>query len=383
TTMMDQNTRQPSPVPTGRSMADEAVRHGAIDLAQGVLHAEPPQVLLDLLAEISRTPRVHAYASPQGVPEYLEAVVHLLNQEGLPATSANVLGSSGNTGGLMAALIAHCQPGDRVLLPEPFYPAHLWAIRAARCEPVFLRRGNDFLPDEEDLRAQLSRVRAILMTNPSNPSGVVWPRSLLRRLADLAAEQNVLLVSDETYKDYIWEGEFVSPLSLANDWSSLVALRGFSKTLAIAGWRTGYTVSTTERIRTMTDQIHDALYVGAPSLPQYVLARALRDHREELKDFLRQNVALYRENRTQIADIFLSLGMEPVLPQGAFYMLVKHNRADDVTAMKELLAHGVAVAPGIPFFADQTKPSGYIRVHFAVSRDTVQRVREKLLTLGR
>lgn len=72
--------------------------------------------------------------------------------------------------------------------------------------------------------------------------------------------------------------------------------------------------------------------------------------------------------------------MEPALPRGAFYMLVEHKRADDVTAMKELLARGVAMAPGIPFFADQSKSSGYIRVHFTVSRDTVQRVREKLLT---
>lgn len=359
-------------------MADEAVRRGAIDLAQGVLHAEPPQALLDLLAEVSRQPRVHAYSSPQGVPEYLEAVAEFLREEDVAATAANILGSSGNTGGLMAALIAHCQPGDRVLLPEPFYPAHLWAIRAARCEPVFLRHGNEFLPDEKDLRTQLPRVRAILMTNPSNPSGVVWPRSPLQILADLAAEHDVLLISDETYKDYLWEGEFVSPLSLMNDWQSLVILRGFSKTLAIAGWRIGYTISAPERIRTMTDQIHDALYVGAPSLPQHVLARALREHRNELEDFVQQNVTLYRENRTQLADVFRSIGMEPVLPHGAFYMLVKHNRADDVTAMKELLAQGVAVAPGVPFFADQSKPSGYIRVHFAVSRETVRQVREKL-----
>lgn len=366
-------------VPTGRSMADEAVRHGAIDLAQGVLHTEPPDILLDILTETSRQPRVHVYSSPQGVSQYLEEVARITNEEGISITPANILASSGNTGGLMAALIAHCQPGDRVLLPEPFYPAHLWALHAARCEPLFLHCGKDFLPNEEELEKQLPHVRAILITNPSNPSGAVWPQPLLEKLVAFATERNVLLISDETYKDYTWEGTFISPLSLTKDWRSLVVLRGFSKTYAIAGWRIGYTISSPEFIQLMTHQIHDALYVGAPSLPQYVVARALREHADELQEFVRQNVELYRENRKALSEIFHSLNMKPMLPAGAFYMLVEHNRADDITAMKELLARGVAVAPGTPFFADQTKPSGYIRVHFAVSPETILKVREKLL----
>lgn len=291
-------------IPTGRSMADEAVRHGAIDLAQGVLHTEPPETLLDILAKISRQPRVHVYSSPQGVPQYLEEVARVINEEGIPIIPANILASSGNTGGLMAALIAHCQPGNRVLLPEPFYPAHLWAIRAAGCEPTFLRCGESFLPDERELEKQLPHIRAILITNPSNPSGVVWPQPLLEKLVVFATERNVLLISDETYKDYIWEGTFVSPLSLTKDWRSLVVLRGFSKTFAIAGWRIGYAISTPDFIQLMTNQIHDALYVGAPSLPQHVLARALRDHKSVLREFLQKNIELYRQSRMAIGDIF-------------------------------------------------------------------------------
>lgn len=359
-------------------MADEAVRRGAIDLAQGALHAEPPRVLLDLLAEVSRQPRVHVYSSPQGVPEYLEAVTQLMNAEGVALTTANILGSSGNTGGLLAALIAHCRAGDRVLLPEPFYPAHLWAVRAARCEPAFLNCTENFSLDEKAFRDQLRNVRAAILCNPANPSGFLWPRALIESAIESAHRADVLLIVDETYKDYVWEGEFVSPLTLTTDWERLVILRGFSKTLAIAGWRVGYTISSPEFIQLMTNQIHDALYVGAPSVPQYVLAHALRDYGEELEKFLQENITLYRENRTQLAEIFRSIGMEPVLPRGAFYMLVEHNRSDDLAATKELLARGVAVAPGVPFFADQTKPTGYIRVHFAVSRETIAQVRAKL-----
>jgi aminotransferase len=225
----------------------------------------------------------------------------------------------------------------------------------------------------------MPQVRAAVIANPTNPSGVVWPRALLESLLEIASDLNVLLIVDETYKDYIWEGEFVSPLHLTDAWDSLVVLRGFSKTLAIAGWRAGYTISSPERITQMTHQIHDALYVGAPKLPQLVLARALREHRAELDRFIKENVALYRESRTQIAEVFRSIGMEPVLPDGAFYMLVKHHRADDMAAMKELLDLGVAVAPGVPFFADQSRSSGYIRIHFAVSPETAAEARRRLL----
>lgn len=369
-------------VPTGRSMADEAVRHGAIDLAQGVLHAEPPRILLDLLTEVAREPRVHAYASPQGVPAYLDALVDFLASEGIAVTRDHLLGSSGNTGGLMAALIEHCRPGDGVLLPEPFYPAHLWAIRAARCEPVFLRHTEHFAPDEEDLQKQLPKVRAAIICNPSNPSGFVWSRELLEALITNAQEREILLIVDETYKDYIWEGEFASPMKLTSDWRSLVVLRGFSKTLAIAGWRVGYTVSAPERIQRMTHQIHDALYVGAPSLPQHVLARALREHRDELQTFVQRNVSLYRESRRKLADVFRGIEMEPVLPDGAFYMLIKHNQPSDVETTRKLLAAGVAVAPGQAFFRDPSMPSGTIRVHFAVSPETVKKVRERFVPLA-
>lgn len=359
-------------------MADEAVRRGAIDLAQGVLHCDPPPALLDLLAAIAHEPRVHAYASPQGVPTYLDALVALLTSEDIRMTSANLLGCSGNTGGLMAALIEHCRPGDRVLLPEPFYSAHLWAVRAARCEPVFVRHTADFSPDEEELNMLLPTVRAALVCNPSNPSGVVWSRERLEKLLAAATERDTLLIVDETYKDYIWEREFVSPLTFTEDWKNLVALRGFSKTYAIAGWRVGYAVGAPERIARMTNQIHDALYVGAPSLPQHVLARALREHGQELRVFVQRNVGLYRQARQEVADVFRSIGMEPVLPQGAFYMLVRHSGESDVAVMKNLLGKGVAVAPGQAFFRDPAISSGAIRVHFAVPPETVVEVRRRL-----
>lgn len=368
----------PARIPTGRSMADAAVQRGAIDLAQGVMHAAPPPILLSLLSELANERRSHIYTSPYGVPEYRAAVAELLRGEGARGISeAHVLGTNGVTGGLMAALISELQPGDGVLLHEPFYPAHDWAIRAARCKPLYIQSTSTLAPDWEHLQEQLPRARAILIGSPENPTGYVWSADDLRRLLEFRGAKRLLVIIDEIYKDYVWDGTPARPLHGAPALDRVVVLRGFSKTLAISGWRAGFAVTTPERIERMAGA-HDALYVGSPSLPQWVLARALRDHRRELEAFVTEAKETYRENRMKFAEIFRSSGMEPHLPQGAFYMLMKHRRADDMAAMQELLDVGVAVAPGVPFFADQTTPSGYIRIHFAVSREMVAEVRRRL-----
>ncbi len=368
-------------VPTGRSMADEAVRRGAIDLAQGVMHAAPPPVLLSLLSETALQQRAHVYTSPFGLLEYREAIASLLQEETSEhMTKDHVLGTQGVTGGLVSALIAELRPSDGVLLCEPFYPAHDWAIRAARCTPIHVRSRGRFEPDWDSLRRAAPQARALLIANPANPTGYVWSTEDIQTLIRLAEEQKLLLLIDEIYKEYIWEGTPPRVLNLAPSLERVVLLRGFSKTFAISGWRVGYAVSTPERIAAMA-AVHDALYVGSPSLPQWVMARALRDHRDTLEAFLAEIRTLYRQQRDAVAELFRAIGMTPHPPSGAFYMLVEHHRADDMAAMRELLDVGVAVAPGIPFFAPRTTSTGYIRIHFAIGTDTLARVRERIAPL--
>ena len=125
--------------------------------------------------------------------------------------------------------------------------------------------------------------------------------------------------------------------------------------------------------------IHDALYVGAPAAGQLVMARLLREYRVEIDDFIADLVALYRQNRETVVAALKGFGMEPVLREGAYYMMVRHNRSSDRAAMEELLERGIATAPGVPFYRPGTTDTGYLRVHFALSEEDCRQVQDILV----
>jgi len=182
---------------------------------------------------------------------------------------------------------------------------------------------------------------------------------------------------DETYQDYIWDGTFVSPLTLTDDWSSLVVLRSFSKTFAIPGWRVAFAVTTPERVEKAAVQ-HDALYIGGSTIAQYTLAAALEQYLPELNKYVSDLRAQLAQNRDFLAETFRDYGMEPLPVPATYYMLIKHHRKSDLAAVEELLAKKIVVTPANILYADQSQNTGYIRIHFAVPPETVAEVQRRL-----
>jgi len=352
--------------PSGREMADIAVEAGAIDMAQGVEHTTPPQIFLEILSKYYDQRRLHIYASPAGYKGYREALLIEAQRERSNLQLESLMATNGTSGGLVAALRSHCKPLDVVLLLEPFYPAHDWAIKSLHTVTRYVPYGEDFTINLDAVRDSLPGVAVFVLSNPANPTGLVLSRDELLEIHSLCKQHDVLLIVDEVYKDFVWEGEFASLLSLVDDLDNLVVLRSFSKNLALAGWRAGYAITSPERRAAMT-HIHDALYVGAPTAPQFVLADMLQNHKQEMDEFLEAIVALYRENRLAIIKAFQAYNMDPHPKQGAFYMMVKHNRSSDMVAMEELLDKGIATAPGGPFYKPGRQDTGYLRIHFALS----------------
>jgi aspartate/methionine/tyrosine aminotransferase len=232
--------------------------------------------------------------------------------------------------------------------------------------------------DWEALSRALPKVAVALVANPANPTGLVLTPEDLIRLHGLCAQHGVFLIVDEVYRDFIWEGECVSMLSLARSLDDVAVLRSFSKNLGLAGWRVGFAVTGPQRRAAMT-HVHDALYVGAPALPQVVLATLLSEFRSEVEAFVRSLIATYRVNRGMVRDIFQQIGMVPHPKSGAYYMLVAHGQESDKAAMRELLSRGVAVVPGVPFWRPGTKETGYLRLHFALDPSTIQELRKRLV----
>lgn len=357
-------------------MADIAIENGAIDMAQGVVHTPPPRKFLDVLTTIYSDRRPHIYASPAGYKPYRQAVLDIARQERPKLELENIMATNGVTGGLIAALRSHLKPLDKVVLLEPFYPAHDWAIQALHAVTEYVPYAPDFSLDWGAIEASLVEASAFILGNPANPTGLLTSIEDLQKLHSLCKEHNALLIVDEVYKDFVWEGSFKSLLATTEDLNHLVVLRSFSKNLALAGWRTGYAITSPERRANMT-HIHDALYVGAPAMPQFVMAELLTKYLDDMNNFVQQVLAVYRENRHATINAFTSFGMNPIPKQGAYYMLVKHNQASDISAMKSLLKMGIATAPGVPFHRPGTQDSGFLRIHFAQSPED----RDKIVSI--
>lgn len=359
-------------------MADIAVQQGAIDMAQGVVHTVPPDLFQQILNKHLQQRGTHIYSSPAGYIGYRQAVLASLRAERTDLDLDQVMATNGITGGLVAALRTQCQPQDRVALLEPFFPGHDWVIQALPAVTEYIPYNTGFNIDWDAVSQKLSDVKAMILANPANPTGTVLSKNDLLRLHCMCQEKNVLLIVDEVYREFVWEGKYVSLLSLVKDFNNLVILRSFSKSLALAGWRIGYAV-TTQQHRAQMIHIHDTFYVGAPMPPQVALAELLTDHQQVIDAFIAEMVEAYRKNRQEISNIFISDGMEPLLKEGAYYMMVKHNRASDKAVIEELLKKGIAVAPGTSFYRPGTKDTGYFRAHFALSEHDLAQAKKRLV----
>ena len=216
---------------------------------------------------------------------------------------------------------------------------------------------------------------ALIITTPSNPTGIIAPTDILVRLSKTAAQKKCLLLLDEVYREFMWDiKEIDNSRRDELDLQNTCVFRSFSKTLAIPGWRIGHVITSPERIENMATQ-HDALYIGGSTIAQYAITEVLTNHHDALLQYIKDLRSMLARNHDLLADAFTSYGMEPALPiQGAYYMMIKHNRESDMGAMEELRKKKVVVTPANILYSDSSKDTGYIRIHFAVSKQTANAV---------
>ena len=355
-----------------RELAEQAVREGALDLAQGVIQSPPPAVL-DRLLQQHQTARSAAYTNKRGVPAWREAIGTYLSNRGWPVDVDQVLGTAGVTGATVSALRSHVPPGGTVLLPEPFFIGHRLMLETLGYSVNHLPVPFDAAPDWDQLIAALAEADAMILTNPANPTGQAIPTESLQRLSHAAAEHNCLLVLDEVYRDFYWNSEHDDSVYQQLDLSNTVVARSFSKSLAIPGWRVGFAISAAERIEQMARH-HDALYIGASTLGQYVLADAWQQQPDELVAYLNDLRDLLQENLKTLAPAFTALGMEPLPVPATYYLLIKHNRASEQEAFDELLAKKIVVTPASLLTSTPDTDTGFIRIHFGITAEQREQV---------
>ncbi|TLD70358.1 aminotransferase class I/II-fold pyridoxal phosphate-dependent enzyme [Phragmitibacter flavus] len=362
-----------------RGMTRLANQHGAINLSQGFPDFDPPEELLAALERATRGP-FHQYAVTWGAPRFREALAAKIRRfSGLPIDAdQHLVVTCGSTEAMMVAMMTACNPGDKVVVFSPFYENYAADAILSGAEPIFVPlRPPLFGFDEAELRAAFAqKPKAIIVCNPSNPTGKVFTREELLFILSLAEEHDAFVITDEPYEHIVYEGhEHVHAAALPGAFERTIVCNSLSKTYSITGWRLGY-VQAAPKVIAQARKVHDFLTVGAAAPLQEAAVAGL-----ELPDSYYVGLRdLYARKKEVFVEGLRSTGLPFTDPQGAYYVMVDISAlgfADDVEASNWLVKEvGVAGVPGSSFFREPVKH--LIRFHFAKKEETLRAACERL-----
>lgn len=337
-------------------MSVESDRVHGINLAQGVCDTEVPAPVADAAVNAIRNGQ-NIYTRLDGIAPLRAAIAaKLAHYNGIDCDpERGVLVTSGATGAFHAACMALLNPGDEAVLFEPFYGYHNNTLVSMKVKPVIVPlEAPRWELDPDRLKGAIAaRTRAIVINTPGNPSGKVFSRAELEAIAAVAVEHDLFVITDEIYEYFLCgDARHISIASLPGMDERTVTISGFSKTFSVTGWRLGYLVADPKWIPAI-GYFHDLTYVCAPSPLQHGVTAGLM----QLKDDFYRNLALdYERKRDLLVDALQAAGMNPLVPEGAYYILADASSLSG-SASKEkartLLARcGVAAVAGSAFFAE-------------------------------
>jgi aspartate/methionine/tyrosine aminotransferase len=327
-----------------------------INLSIGQPHFEVPKPIRDAAtAAIERGD--NGYTVTQGIPE-LRSKLAAQVRERLPGQDREVIVTSGTSGALMLAMCATVNPGDEVILFDPYFVAYPHLVTLAGGTSVVLDTYPDFRIDVDRVRAAITpKTKAILFSSPSNPTGVTTDANTLRDLAALAREKGVLLIADEIYRSFWYDGPFRSAAEFD---PNVLVVDGFGKSYGITGWRLGYAHGPRRLIEEMA-KLQQFTFVCPPSMVQHAGIAALDYDVEDI-------VADYQRKRDYVCTA-LAERFDIVRPGGAFYVFPKAPWGTGTEFVQEAIRHNLLIIPGIAFGRKDT----HIRISYAASDEMLQR----------
>ena len=355
-----------------RRMTRVSLQYGAVNLSQGFPDFDPPKEILDRLAEVSHS-GPHQYAITWGAQNFREALAkkqsRLIGRNIDP--NSEIVVTCGSTEAMMAAMMTVADPGDKVIVFSPFYENYGADAILSGAEPIYVPlRPPTFNFDPNELEdAFRQKPKALILCNPSNPSGKVFTYDELKIIADLAKKYDAFIITDEVYEHIIYEPyRHVYMSSLPGMWERTISCSSLSKTYSITGWRLGYIIAPPHIIDT-AKKIHDFLTVGAAAPLQEAAIAGLNFGEEYYSDLQKK----YTEKRNLFLDGLDTIGIRHTIPQGAYYILLDISEFgyDSDLQFCELLAEkvGVGAVPGSSFFRENV--NHLIRLHFAKKNETL------------
>jgi aspartate aminotransferase/aminotransferase len=309
----------------------------------------------------------NAYTVTQGIPELRGKLQAAIDAE-FQHADRQVLITSGTSGGLLLSLCAVINPGDEVIIFDPYFVMYGNLVALAGGTPVFVETYPDFRVDVEKVAAAMTpRTKCVVVNSPSNPTGIVASAEEMKALALLCKERNVLLVSDEVYRAFHYDHPFASPATWNED---IMVVDGFSKAHGMTGWRLGYAHGPTRLIQEMA-KLQQFSFVCAPSPAQYAGVVAMD------QDLSAQTDA-YRRKRDAVVAA-LAESFELPRPEGAFYAFPRAPWGTATEFVAEAIKRNVLIIPGNVFSRRDT----HFRISFAVDDATLAKGLDVLRTLAR
>jgi aminotransferase len=367
-----------------RAMTMECERVGGINLAQGVCDTELPRPVEERAIQAIREGH-NIYTRLDGIASLRNAIAARLAHYNklVVDPDSELLVASGATGAYYAACLALLDPGDEVILFEPFYGYHHNTLVSLRVKPVPVPLvAPSWQLDLEALRKAITpRTRALVVNSPSNPSGKVFTLDELHAIAALAIEHDLFVFTDEIYEYFLFDGaKHISPATLPGMAERTITISGLSKTFSITGWRIGYVAASSKWMPSIA-YFHDLTYVCSPSPFQHAAAAGL----EQLPDSFYTNLSTeYQFKRDHLCGSLADAGLTPSIPAGAYYVLADSSRIPGDTAPKRarnlLSATGIAAVAGTAFFTGG-RGSDILRFCFAKRDADLDRAREALKKL--
>ena len=368
-----------------REMTRVANQYGAVNLAQGFPDFDPPREVVDAAKRALDGP-YHQYSITWGAKQFRDAIAAKARRfNGIECDpEENVVVTCGSTEAMMAAMLSLVNPGDEVVVFEPFYENYGpdAIVSGARARYVRLPFP-DWRLDEEALKAAFTaKTKAIIVNTPNNPTGKVFTRAELKAVADLCADHDVVAVTDEIYEHIVYEGEHVSIATIGDMADRTVTINGLSKTYSVTGWRVGWAIAP-KTIADALKRVHDFLTVGAPHPLQIAGVTALNLPAGYYADL----AAMYKRKRDSFVGALRDVGFEVATPHGAYYVMADigpFGAKDDVAFARHLVEDdGVAVVPGSSFYADPRAGRRFVRFMFSKKDETLTEAARRLAKRAR
>jgi N-succinyldiaminopimelate aminotransferase len=361
-----------------------AIKHGAINLSQGFPDFDGPEFAREAAVAAIRAGHGQ-YARMTGIPELHHALSAKLRRDrGLEyAADDEITVTSGATEAIFASIQSICEPGDEVVLFEPFYDSYAASVRMAGAIPRAVElQPPDWSYDAGSLRRAFGpRTRAILLNTPHNPTGKVYSRAELEGIAGLCREHDAVCITDEVYEHLVFDGEHVPMASLPGMRERTITISSFGKTFSLTGWKIGWAAAAPE-LTAAVRAAHQFITFATATPLQHGAAVALAEAGSEYYGTL---LSEYRARRDFLVRELSRIGFAVRPPAGAYFVAADFRAfsdADDRAFVRRLIEEvGVAAIPPSVFYAEPERRRPWVRFAFCKKMETLEAAVERLQRL--